>query len=37
MTQLKSNVKIFVDHLHAGLEQAGLNFDDYNPTTVTQN
>ena len=35
MTQLKSNVKIFVDHLHAGLEQAGLNFDDYNPTTVT--
>ncbi len=29
------NVQIFVDHLYAGLQQAGLDFDDYNPTTVT--
>ena len=29
------NVQIFVDHLYAGLEQAGLDFDDYSPMEVT--
>ena len=30
-----ANVQIFVDHLAVGLDAAGLDFDDYNPTTVT--
>ena len=34
-TKTPANVQIFVDHLHAGLEQAGLDFDDYSPMTVT--
>ena len=37
MTKTKTpvNVQIFVDHLQAGLDAAGLDFDDYNPMTVT--
>ena len=34
-TKTPVNVQIFVDHLYAGLEQAGLDFDDYSPMTVT--
>ena len=30
-----ANIQIFVDHLAVGLDAAGLDFDDYNPTTVT--
>jgi len=30
-----ANVQIFVNHLAVGLDAAGLNFEDYNPTTVT--
>ena len=30
-----TNIQIFVDHLAVGLDAAGLDFDDYNPTTVT--
>ena len=33
--KLATNVKIFADHLELGLQAAGLNFDDYNPMTVT--
>ena len=30
-----ANIQVFVDHLAVGLDAAGLDFDDYNPTTVT--
>ena len=30
-----ANIQIFVNHLAVGLDAAGLNFEDYNPTTVT--
>ena len=33
-TKTPQNIKIFVDHLYTGLDAAGLDFDDYEPTSV---
>ena len=35
--KIPSNVKIFCNHLNAGLEQAGLDIDDFYPCWITNN